>query len=517
MILNGMGIASQFIQISITRKGAILLSLLEMKEIEKSFNTVKVLFGVDFNLKAGTVHALMGENGAGKSTLMKTLAGVHKADKGTIQIRGEEVDILSPRQSRNLGVAMIHQELSPVPEMTVAENIYLGREPKKRLFLDYDTMLKQTKELLESLNVPINPNEKIGKLKVADQQLVEIAKAISLDAEIIVMDEPTSAITEKEVDNLFAIIQDLKKQGKGIIYISHKMDEIFRISDEITVLRDGHYVNTWEAKDIDQNTLIKSMVGRELKEIYPKVKVPIGETMLEVRNFTLKDQFENVSFSVKHGEIFGIAGLVGAGRTELMHALFGLSKLDEGEVVFENKKLEINKPLDAIRHGIAYVTEDRKLEGLVLEMSVGQNITLSSMKELSSGLFIQKRQENQSIEKQVQDLKIKLNDPKQLVGSLSGGNQQKVVLGKWMMKNPKLLILDEPTRGIDVGAKSEIYRLMCEYVALGNSIIMISSEMPEVMGMADRILVLSNGQVSGELDMDEFVQENIMKMAVEYI
>ena len=493
------------------------MNLLEMKGIEKSFNTVKVLHGVDLILRKGTVHALMGENGAGKSTLMKVLAGIHKCDAGTVTVKEEQVDIQSPKHSQALGIAMIHQELSPVPEMTVAENIYLGREPGGRLFVDYAKMYKQTEELLESMKVHISPKEKVGALKVADQQLVEIAKAISLNAEIIIMDEPTSAITDKEVDNLFSIIRDLKEQGKGIIYISHKMDEIFQISDDITVLRDGQYVNTWKAEDIDNNILIKNMVGRELTEIFPKSEVPISDTILEVRNFTLGDKFQDISFTVKRGEIYGIAGLVGAGRTELMHALFGLYRRDEGEVIFDGKPLDIRRPKDAIREGIAYVTEDRKQEGLVLEMSVGQNISLASMKELSRGLFINEKEESTLVKDEIERLRIRLHSPKQLVKSLSGGNQQKVVLSKWMIKNPRLLILDEPTRGIDVGAKSEIYKLMCEYAAKGNAIIMISSEMPEVMGMADRMLVLSNGKVGGELKRGEFVQESIMKMAVSHI
>lgn len=378
-------------------------------------------------------------------------------------------------------------------------------------------MYRQTEELLESMKVHISPKAKVGELKVADQQLVEIAKAISLNAEIIIMDEPTSAITDKEVDNLFSIIRDLKEQGKGIIYISHKMDEIFQISDDITVLRDGQYVNTWKADDIDNSILIKNMVGRELTEIFPKSEVPISDTILEVKNFTLGDKFQDISFQVNRGEIYGIAGLVGAGRTELMHALFGLDRRDGGEVIFDGKPLDIRKPKDAIREGIAYVTEDRKQEGLVLEMSVGQNISLASMKELSRGLFINEKEESSLVKDEIERLRIRLHSPRQLVKSLSGGNQQKVVLSKWMIKNPKLLILDEPTRGIDVGAKSEIYKLMCEYAAKGNAIIMISSEMPEVMGMADRMLVLSNGKVGGELKRSEFAQESIMKMAVSHI
>ncbi|CCZ62634.1 putative uncharacterized protein [Hungatella hathewayi CAG:224] len=493
------------------------MNLLDMKQIIKSFNGVEVLHGIDFSLRAGTVHALMGENGAGKSTLMKVLAGVHKCDDGEIWLKGKKTEIQSPRHAQELGIAMIHQELSPVPEMTVAENIFLGREPRKGVFVDYKKMYADTEKLLGEMKVRVSPRAKIGRLKVADQQLIEISKAISLNADIIVMDEPTSAITDQEVEILFKTIADLKKKGTGIIYISHKMDEIFRIADDITVLRDGTYVNSWEAKDIDNNTLIKNMVGRELNEIFPKIKVPAKNVVMEVKHFTKENQFEDISFQVREGEILGIAGLIGAGRTELMNAIFGLEKPDSGEVYFEGKKVEIRRPSDAIRRGIAYVTEDRKNEGLVLEMGVGQNITIASMKTLSSGIFIKRQEEKKTIDDQIRALRIKVHSPRQLVGKLSGGNQQKVVLAKWMMKNPKLLILDEPTRGIDIGAKSEIYKLMGEFVEKGNSIIMISSEMPEAMGMSDRILVLSNGRLSGELSREEFVQEDIMKMAVSYI
>ena len=493
------------------------MALLDLGGIEKSFGPVKVLHGVDLSLKAGSVHALMGENGAGKSTLMKVLAGVHKCDEGTVSINEKQVQIVSPKHSQELGVAMIHQELSPVPEMTVAENIFLGREPRKGIFLDYAKMYKMTKDLLEQLNVKINPKAKIGNLKVADQQMIEIAKAISLNAEIIVMDEPTSAITDKEVDALFDLITDLKSQGKGIIYISHKMDEIFKISDDITILRDGHYVGTWAAKDIDQATLIRNMVGRELTEIFPERKACVEDVVLEIKNFTDGKNFQDVNINVRRGEILGLSGLIGAGRTEVMHAFFGLTKRDSGQIVYEGKQININNPKDAIANGIAYVTEDRKREGLVLEMSTGENITLASLRSLSDGVFINESRERQDINKQINDLRVKVNTPKQMVKSLSGGNQQKVVIGKWMMKNPKILILDEPTRGIDIGAKSEIYRLMCEFVAKGNSIIMISSEMPELIGMADRMMIMSNGRVSGELSKDEFVQETIMKMSVQYI
>lgn len=485
-----------------------------MKAISKSFTGVNVLQNVHFKLEKGSVHTLMGENGAGKSTLMRILAGVIKGDKGNISINDKLVEINSPSDSQNLGIAMIHQELSPIPGMTVAENIYFGREPGMGLFVDYRKLYKQTEELLQRLHININPRENLQNLKVADQQLVEIAKAISYNAEIIIMDEPTSAITDKEVDNLFVIINNLRKNGKGIIYISHKMDEVFRISDEITVLRDGCYVNTWFAKDINNDILIKNMVGRELSDIFPKVHVPIGEPVLEIRNLTLKKRFYNINFEVRRGEILGIAGLVGAGRTEVMQALFGLTPADEGEIIFEGKKLNPKEPREAIKNGLAFVTEDRKGEGLVPYMSVAHNITLASMEDFDKNFLIDMKSEDEVIKKQIASLCIRTQGKEQLVTSLSGGNQQKVVLAKWLIKKPKLLILDEPTRGIDVGAKSEIYKIMCDFVAQGNSIIMISSEMPEVMGMADRIVVFSNRKLGGELERGEFVQENIMRLAV---
>ncbi len=491
------------------------MSLLEMKDISKSFTGVNVLRDVHFKLEKGTVHALMGENGAGKSTLMKILAGITKSDKGSICINGKNVEINSPSDSQNLGIAMIHQELSPIPGMTVAENIYFGREPGKSVFVDYRQLYKQTEELLDTLHIKnISPREKLQNLQVADQQLIEIAKAISYNAEIIIMDEPTSAITDKEVENLFVIINNLRKAGKGIIYISHKMDEVFRISDEITVLRDGAYVDSWKAKDINNDILIRNMVGRELSEIFPKVHVPIGEKVLEVRNLTLQNKFHNINFDVRRGEILGIAGLVGAGRTEVMQALFGLTPADKGEIIFEGKKLNPREPREAIKNGLAFVTEDRKGEGLVPYMSVAHNITLASLKDFDKNFLIDMKSEDDVIQKQIASLRIRSYGKEQLVTSLSGGNQQKVVLAKWLIKKPKLLILDEPTRGIDVGAKSEIYKIMCDFVAKGNSIIMISSEMPEVMGMADRIVVLSNRKLGGELNREEFVQENIMRLAV---
>ena len=491
--------------------------LLEMRGIRKSFYGNEVLHSVDLTLEAGTVLALMGENGAGKSTMMNILVGIHKRDGGTIRIDGQEVNIESPHDAQKLGIAMIHQELSSVVEMSVAENIYLGREPVKNGFIDYRKMYKDTEELLKNLNINLNPKTKMGKLRVADQQLVEIAKAVSQNARILIMDEPTSSITDREVENLYGIIRDLKMRKTGIIYISHKMEEVYTITDQITVLRDGASIATWNTKEATNDMVVKAMVGRELTEQYPKRKVEIGDTILELKNFTQEGVFENISFKLRRGEILGLVGLVGAGRTETMQALFGITKPDSGEVYLKGQKVEFKKPVDAIKNGLAYVTEDRKGEGLVLPMSIAHNITLPSMKELSRKIFIKQKEEKDRVGKEITDLKVKTTSPNLAVKNLSGGNQQKVVLAKWMLKNPDVIIFDEPTRGIDVGAKAEIYKLMNELVAEGKAIIMISSELPEAMGMSDRILVLSNHKMSGELSKNEFNQKSLMKLAMQHM
>lgn len=491
--------------------------LLEMRGIRKSFYGNEVLHSVDLTLEAGTVLALMGENGAGKSTMMNILVGIHKRDGGTIRIDGQEVNIESPHDAQKLGIAMIHQELSSVVEMSVAENIYLGREPVKNGFIDYRKMYKDTEELLKNLNINLNPKTKMGKLRVADQQLVEIAKAVSQNARILIMDEPTSSITDREVENLYGIIRDLKMRKTGIIYISHKMEEVYTITDQITVLRDGASIATWNTKEATNDMVVKAMVGRELTEQYPKRKVEIGDTILELKNFTQEGVFENISFKLRRGEILGLVGLVGAGRTETMQALFGVTKPDSGEVYLKGQKVEFKKPVDAIKNGLAYVTEDRKGEGLVLPMSIAHNITLPSMKELSRKIFIKQKEEKDRVGKEITDLKVKTTSPNLAVKNLSGGNQQKVVLAKWMLKNPDVIIFDEPTRGIDVGAKAEIYKLMNEFVAEGKAIIMISSELPEAMGMSDRILVLSNHKMSGELSKNEFNQKSLMKLAMQHM
>ena len=467
------------------------MSLIELKDIHKSFYGVEVLHGVNFVLQSGSVHALMGENGAGKSTLMKVIAGVHTADSGKVFLDNKEVEISSPAKARELGIAMIHQELSSELEMSVAENIYLGREPGRFGMVDYRQLYHQ--------------------------QMVEIAKAISQNARVVIMDEPTSSITDKEVDNLFNMIRNLKSVGVGIIYISHKMDEIFQICDEMTILRDGTYIDTFKASEVNEDILIRSMVGRELGTQFPKKEVPIGETLLEVQHLTRAGEYEDISFKLHKGEILSFTGLVGAGRTELMHSIFGLTKPDSGKLILNGEEVEFKTPRDAIQHGIAYVTEDRKGEGLVLPMSVEKNITIASLRSFVKSGFLQKKKEADVVTQEVASLSIKVARTSMSVKALSGGNQQKVVLAKWMIAGPNVLIFDEPTRGIDVGAKAEIYKIMCDYVSKGNAILMVSSEMPEAMGMSDRMIILSNHRCSGELNRNEFNQEAIVQMQFKFM
>ena len=499
------------------KRGGKTMSLIELKDIHKSFYGVEVLHGVNFVLQSGSVHALMGENGAGKSTLMKVIAGVHTADSGKVFLDNKEVEISSPAKARELGIAMIHQELSSELEMSVAENIYLGREPGRFGMVDYRQLYHQTDELLKNLGIHLNPRTKMKRLRVADQQMVEIAKAISQNARVVIMDEPTSSITDKEVDNLFNMIRNLKSAGVGIIYISHKMDEIFQICDEMTILRDGTYIDTFKASEVNQDILIRSMVGRELGTQFPKKEVPIGETLLEVQHLTRAGEYEDISFKLHKGEILSFTGLVGAGRTELMHSIFGLTKPDSGKLILNGEEVEFKTPRDAIQHGIAYVTEDRKGEGLVLPMSVEKNITIASLRSFVKSGFLQKKKEADVVTQEVASLGIKVARTSMSVKALSGGNQQKVVLAKWMIAGPNVLIFDEPTRGIDVGAKAEIYKIMCDYVSKGNAILMVSSEMPEAMGMSDRMIILSNHRCSGELNRNEFNQEAIAQMQFKFM
>jgi len=488
--------------------------LLEMKSISKSFSGTYALQNVSLRLRPGSVLALMGENGAGKSTLMKILSGIHRPDEGEILIKGQRVAINSPRDSLKLGISMIHQELTPIDEMTIAENIFLGREPTRMGVVWYGEMYRKTRELLREMGISLDPKTKMKDLKVSDIQLVEIAKAVSYNSDIIIMDEPTSAITDREVHQLFRVIRDLKAKGKGIIYISHKMDEIFEISDDIMVLRDGQFIDSKPASETNNKELITMMVGRELKDIFPSNKPVPGEVVLEVRGLTKDKWFRDIHFQLRKGEILGFAGLMGSGRTEVMEALFGIVPFDSGEILLDGKPVRFRKPAEAIASGLAFITEDRKVQGLNLLASVKHNITISSLKKVSTRTgILQFRQENKEAEQYVQLLRVKARNKDQLVQYLSGGNQQKVVIAKWLMTNPRILIMDEPTRGIDIGAKTEIYKLMNDLAHQGYSIIMISSELPEVIGMSHRIVVFHNRTVAGVLNQDEASQEKIMELA----
>ncbi len=492
--------------------------ILQLNKIDKSFSGVKVLDNVSFDLKQGEVHALMGENGAGKSTLMKILMGIYRSDEGEILLDGNRVSIDDPKDALKKGIAMIHQELNPILDMEVSENIFMGREILKSGFekfkiVDKAEMRTQTTHLFKDMNIHIDPKTIIRKLSVAQMQLVEIVKAISLNAKIVIMDEPTSAITETEVNVLFEQIRRLKEQGVAIVYISHKMDEIFQISDRITVLRDGTLAGTGESKDLDRDKLISMMVGREIKEVYPKVEVSIGRAILEVEHLHRDHRVKDVSFKLHKGEILGIAGLVGSGRSELAETIFGIAKATKGRILIDGKEVHINHPKDAIANKLAMITEDRKRTGLNLITSVEKNISLVSLRTISKGGILNNKREAEAAENYIRSLKIKTNSRKTTVSSLSGGNQQKVVLGKWLMAEPDIIIFDEPTRGIDVGAKRDIYLLIGELAKAGKGIIVISSEMPEVMGISDRIVVMCEGHLAGELKREEFTQEAIMNYA----
>ena len=490
--------------------------LLDMQNISKSFGTNRVLQNVHFDLNNGEVHALIGENGAGKSTLMKILMGIYTADSGNIKIHGRETAFSGPSQALNAGVAMIHQELNPILDMSVAENIFMGKEKRKGVFTDKKGQEKEAAKYLEMLGVHISPSKLMRTLDVSQMQMVEIAKTLSYGAKIIIMDEPTSAITDSEVERLFQNIEKLKKQGIGIIYISHKMDELFKIADRITVLRDGQYVLTSSINDITPQQLIRSMVGREISEIYPEHKSTAGKVLLSVRHAGRKGEFNDISFDLHSGEKLGIAGLMGAGRTELVMALFGATRLTEGEIVVEGEKVDLKSPADAIRHRIALVTEDRKFYGLNLMASVEDNIISMIEKKISSCGFYNKRKGKRYAEEMINKLNIKVTSPKQLTKNLSGGNQQKVVLAKWLLNDPDIIIFDEPTRGIDVGAKAEIYKIIEDLACEGKGIIVISSEMPELIGLSHRMIVLHEGEMTGTLERNELIQENIMTLASGY-
>jgi len=492
--------------------------LVSMEGIDKSFPGVHALNECKFELRKGEVHALVGENGAGKSTLMKVLAGVYTKDAGKILYKGAEVDIPNPRAAQHLGISLIHQELNLMNHLTVAQNIFIGREPRRRprIFLDERRINDQAKGLLEMLHLDMDPRTKVADLTVAKQQMVEIAKALSFNSEVLIMDEPTAALTDKEIEDLFRIIRQLREKGVGVVHISHRLEELKQISDRITVMRDGRYVGTTATKEASIDDIIRMMVGRTIFGATPELpEKPSEEVVLEARHLNRGRVIRDVSFNLKRGEILGFAGLVGAGRTEVARALFGADPLDSGEIYMKGERVHIKTPADAVRHGIAYLSEDRKRYGLTLGMDVETNIVLAAYKKFLGYLgWVNTAKTGERADHYVKALNIRTPGLQQKAKNLSGGNQQKVVIGKWLTADTNILIFDEPTRGIDVGAKSEIYRLLNDLAKQGKSIIMISSELPEVLRMSHRIVVMCEGRITGELASGTD-QEGIMKLATQ--
>ncbi|MBU9725437.1 sugar ABC transporter ATP-binding protein [Diplocloster modestus] len=489
--------------------------ILTMKGIDKSFPGVHALKEVDFDLRKGEVHALMGENGAGKSTLMKVLTGIYSKDSGTITFEGQEVNFATPKEAQDIGISIVHQELNMMNHLTVAQNIFIGREKMNGKLINDKKMNEEAAKLFERLNIKINPAERMGNLTVGKQQMCEIAKAISRDAKVIIFDEPSAALTEAEIDELFKIIRDLRAKNLGIIYISHRMDEIKVITDRVTVMRDGEYVGTLITEKCTKDDIINMMVGRVIYED-PKEKSNVPDdapVVLSVKNLNAGKMVRDVSFDLRKGEILGFSGLMGAGRTETARAIFGADKIDSGEIFVNGEKVVIKSPQDAVNAGIGYLSEDRKRYGIIVEKTVAENTTMASLEHFTNGLFIDKNKEKEAAVEYVDKLKTKTPTVDTKVVSLSGGNQQKVVIAKWLVRDCDILIFDEPTRGIDVGAKSEIYHLMNELVAQGKSIIMISSELTEVLRMSDRIVVMCEGRKTGELSIEEASQEAIMRAA----
>lgn len=487
-----------------------------MTGIEKSFPGVQALSDCRFELLKGEVHALMGENGAGKSTLMKVLTGVYQKDAGTIVYKGQPIEILSPKAAQDVGIGMIHQELNLSQDLSVAQNIFMGREPKKGfgLFLDEKELNRKVLQLFELMDLDMDPSTLVADLTVAKQQMVEIAKALSFNSEVLVMDEPTAALSETEIADLFRIINQLRKQGVGIVYISHRMDEIKQITDRITVMRDGRYIDTVLTSEVTNQQIITMMVGRQIYDSSkPENARTNSETVLEVIGLNRNRVLHDIHFQLKKGEILGIAGLVGAGRTELARAVFGADKIHSGEIRIHQRKVTIKEPHDAVRQGIGYLSEDRKRFGCVVDLDVKSNVVIASYRKFKFAGFIQSSKIRRTTQEIVDKLKVKTPHIDQEVKFLSGGNQQKVVIGKWLTRDCDILIFDEPTRGIDVGAKSEIYKLLNDLTEQGKSIIMISSELPEILRMSHRIIVMCEGRITGELDYQEATQEKIMHLA----
>ena len=488
--------------------------LLEVLGVSKSFPGVQALADVTLRLRAGSVHALMGENGAGKSTLMKIIAGIIAPSSGEIRVRGVPTRLAGPRDAIDHGIAMIHQELNLVPQMTIAENIWVGREPKRLGFVDHASLRRRTQALLDDLGIALDAEARVADLPVANQQMVEIAKAVSLDSAVLIMDEPTSSLTEREVDQLFRIVRRLRENGRAIVYITHKMNEVFTIADEVSVFRDGRHVATDAAAAFTPARLISLMVGRELTQMFPKRTVPIGDVALSVRGLALEGVFDDVSFELRRGEILGVAGLVGAGRTNVAETIYGVTPATSGEIAVDGRVVSIRSPRDAMHHGMALLTEDRKLSGLFMMLSVLENMQIASVGRFSDASgFVRQSSLAALCGDMAASLRIKTPTLAETIENLSGGNQQKVLIARWLMTEPRILILDEPTRGIDVGAKSQIHGLISDLAAKGLAILMISSELPEILGMSDRVLVMHAGHVSGVLDRADATQERILELA----
>lgn len=489
--------------------------LLEVADVRKEFPGVLALDNVQLRLRRGSVHALMGENGAGKSTLMKIVAGIYTPDSGSFRLRGKDIRLSGQLDALQNGIAMIHQELNLMAPMTVAENIWIRREPTTRFgFVDHAEMHRKTVALFRRLNIDIDPNVQVGTLSVASRQMVEIAKAVSYESDVLIMDEPTSALTDREVDHLFTIIRSLKADGKGIIYITHKMNELFEIADEVSVFRDGRYIGTHASSEVTRDDIIRMMVGREITQLFPKETVPIGEVVLSVKNLSLEGVFSDVSFDVRAGEILGIAGLVGSGRSNVAETVFGVTPATAGTIEINGREVTINAPYKAIRHGMAFLTEDRKETGCLLVLDVLENMQIAVLQDrFTRAGFVSEREISAACQDMSEKLRVKTPSLYERVENLSGGNQQKVLIGRWLLTRPRILILDEPTRGIDVGAKAEIHRLVSQLARDGVAVIMISSEMPEVLGMSDRIMVMHEGKVTGFLDRSEADQVKVLELA----
>ncbi len=490
--------------------------ILEMQDIVKTFPGVKALDHAKLQIKKGEVHALIGENGAGKSTLMKILLGIYRPDGGTVVYKGSPVDFRVPYEALTAGISMIHQEISLIPTVDVAENIWIGREKdfSKGGIINSKKRIEKAQELLDELGIEIDPRRTVRDLSVASMQLVEIARAASYNSDIIIMDEPTSSLSDSEISILYKIIKDLSAKGTSIIFISHKLEEIFKVCSRVTVMRDGQFISVHDTSDITQDELVAKIAGREIKDLFPKIETTPGDVALQIKGLSSGNKFQNISLNVRKGEILGLCGLVGAGRTEVMRAVFGIDPFDSGEILVDGVPAKIQSPKDAIRFGLAMVTEDRRLSGIIAGLTVKANISLAYLSSICNKFtFIGKKREDEDSKMCQKKLSIRAASLNQTIGSLSGGNQQKAIIARWLLTNPKVLILDEPTRGIDVGSKSEIHRLISELAAEGMAVVMISSEMPEILGMSDRIIVMREGRIMGEFNRNDADQETLIKRA----